>query len=471
MSSFPYLLAITVLMGSAVEGQNAAMACHEWQQCREHAIDAAGREDFEAFHDLAWRTVQRGPNNDPALMYLLARAQSLSGRPSDAMVMLSRLVDMGIAPDAGTSADFRRVRALSNWPALEVRIAAVRAPAVVAEAPTIEAAPRPSVEPQKTIARRLSPAPAPAPARSPASATPAVVDPLPAAAPSSPPGSAETTATDAEAVRFAGAGTIPIALAYDAVSRRFIVANPHARTLAVVDEFSQHVATLSGAQAAFADIAAIEIDPIEGHLWVVSSESIGAVPATTLHKLQLISGRVLWAFPLLEAFAPGRFVDVAIAPDRRVLALDAMGGRVFALRAGSTTLELASTLRQAEAPSSVAPAGGSIAYVAHRRGVLRVDLVTGDSAPVNYPPTIALDGLVRLRWYRGSLIGTQDSDGGSRAVRLTLDRAGRRITSLTALGPVSMSEPTAAAIAGDTLYYFGARQSREVSVRRVRLQR
>jgi hypothetical protein len=48
-------------------------------ECRKLAPDAAAPE-YERFHDLAWRTLQTGPKNDPALMYLLARAQSLSGR-------------------------------------------------------------------------------------------------------------------------------------------------------------------------------------------------------------------------------------------------------------------------------------------------------------------------------------------------------------------------------------------------------
>ena len=65
-------------------------------ECRQLALDAAARQDYNAFHDLAWRTLQAGPKNDPALMTMLARAQSLSGRPHDALVMLQRLAAMGV---------------------------------------------------------------------------------------------------------------------------------------------------------------------------------------------------------------------------------------------------------------------------------------------------------------------------------------------------------------------------------------
>ena len=84
------------------------MECREWHECRRLALEAAERRDYETFHDLAWRAVQTGPAKDPALMYLLARAQSLSGRPHDALIMLQRLAEMGVASDADTSDDFQR---------------------------------------------------------------------------------------------------------------------------------------------------------------------------------------------------------------------------------------------------------------------------------------------------------------------------------------------------------------------------
>src|SRR5438128_7538880 len=74
--------------------------CVEWHACRQLALAAADSGEYENFHDLAWRAVQTGPPKDSSLMYLLARAQALSGRPHDALIMLQRLAAMGVAPDA-----------------------------------------------------------------------------------------------------------------------------------------------------------------------------------------------------------------------------------------------------------------------------------------------------------------------------------------------------------------------------------
>ena len=88
----------------------APAACADAAACRADAEAAAARGEFETFHDLAWRTIQTGNAKDPELLYLLARAQSLSGRPHDALVVLQRLVTMGVATDAATNDDFKRTR-------------------------------------------------------------------------------------------------------------------------------------------------------------------------------------------------------------------------------------------------------------------------------------------------------------------------------------------------------------------------
>ena len=86
------LLAILLSIGPLAQAPSAAqrIECRNWRDCRQLALDALVSGDYERFHDLAWKTVQTGPPRDPELMFLLARAQSLSGRPHDALVMLGR---------------------------------------------------------------------------------------------------------------------------------------------------------------------------------------------------------------------------------------------------------------------------------------------------------------------------------------------------------------------------------------------
>src|SRR3989442_6563563 len=191
-------LVLLVLSGRSVAGPPAAFqssrggGCTEWRDCRQLALAAADRGEYETFHDLAWRAVQTGPPKDPALMLLLARAQALSGRPHDALVMIQRLAEMGVPSDADTNEDFGRTRQLPGWPEVAARIARLAHP------------------------------------DSPLAAVAAAASNSPSSVPSP------------EAVRFSTEGFALAGLAYDAVSHRFLFADRLGPKLIVVGAGANH---------------------------------------------------------------------------------------------------------------------------------------------------------------------------------------------------------------------------------------
>jgi hypothetical protein len=448
-------LALVVITLSFQDAQPRA-DCKEWHECRQLALEAAQRQDYERFHDLAWRTMQTGPKNDPDIMYLLARAQSLSGRPGDALVMLQRLAQMGNKNDAATNDDFRRVRALPGW--------AEFAPGADTVAPTQPSSPTTQSQPRDNAASRVKP---PAVPENSVTAPPKAVEPRAAAAGVAP----------SESLRFTASATTPAGIAYDGVSRRFILGDRDGRKLTVVDEFSQHVANLASAQSAgFGNIAALEIDPRQGNLWVVSSDSSPAdngtpstaAARTTLHKLQLISGRVLQSFALPDRLGAARFADVAVTADSTVLVLDDSGQRIFRLRSRAADLEVAAALK--ERPSTIAPASDVLVYVAMTDGIVIVDLSSKAVTPLKAAKGLDLAHISRLRWHKGSLVGIQQSDNSYRAVRITLDSAGRRATRQQILdASLSTTDPTAATIAGGVLYYLASGDGGEMVIRKISL--
>ncbi len=407
------------------------------------ALQAVERQDFEAFHDLAWRAVRKGSPRDTELMQMLARAQSLSGRPLDALVMLQRLLDLGVTTDAATNEDFRRVRALPGWADFAGRAG-------------LAAAPTPPSDPAPGSVR-------PAPDSTPRSAARAEV-PANAGNPSSAANPGVGGAADA--LRFTTLSFTPAGLAYDRVSNRFIVGDYDARKLTVVDEASHRVANLAGAQSAgFGSIAALEIDAREGDLWVVSSPMADATPpagddaqpAAILHKLQLISGRVLYAVPLEPEFGQARFTDIAMTPSSSALVLDSAGRRVFVAPPRSRRLALALQLEVSD-PSSLAPESDRVVYIAHRDGVLRADLGARRTRPLSGAANVNLAGFTRVRWHRRTLIGVQAAeDGTHRIVRMKLNTSGLRVTGVEVLDQsLRMRDPTAAALSGDSFFYLSA---------------
>jgi hypothetical protein len=425
--------------GDAVAGAPAAIqsaragGCADWRDCRQQALAAAERGDYEAFHDLAWRAVQAGPPRDPELMLLLARAQALSGRPHDALVMLERLAEMGVASDAETSPDFSRTRHLPGWPDVSARIARVTRP----DAPSMPSAP---------AATAPTPSPTPKPIAAPTSSMPA---PSPSTTPAAMPSSA------AEAVRFSTGGFALGGVAYDAVSERFLFGDRRGRKLIIVAKGSDHATDFVRADSAgFHDIAAIEIDAKRGDLWVASTEPAGS--GATLHKLQLVSGRPLKSFPVASDLEPFAVVDLAVTPAGGVLALDSIGGQLLELRPGGTALERVIKLDAGEPASLAAGDDDGIAYVAHRDGVSRIHLRARTAARVTAARSISLAHLQRIRWSRRALIAVRiEDDGSRRIVRLDLNASGRAVTKATILGEaVPTTGQTFVTISGDDLIYL-----------------
>lgn len=437
-------LAVAVLLSwPSVPASSQGDGCATASACKDAALEAASREDFEAFHDLAWRAVQKGRRNDPELMLLLARAQSLSGRPADALVMLQRLTALGVKTGADASDEFRRVRALPGWAELE-RAMSAAGPLNDVTAPGPPASPAAPEPPDRTAAPIAA-----------AKAAPVVAAP----------------GFAAEALRFITPPFTPAGLAYDSVSRRFIVGDRQARKLAVVDEFSHKVANLAGAQfTGFGEVTALEIDPREGNLWVVSADGDGDAARTTLHKLQLISGRALASYTPSPP-RPGRFADVAITRDGTVVVVDDVARRLLRLRPRAAAMESAAALGDVS-PTSIAPAPGSVVYVAHEDGIVRVDLQSRRVTKVRNAAEIDLSGFGRIRWHGGGLVGMQKKDEEWRAVRVTLNRDGTTATSLEILDPsVTAADPRAAHISGDALYYLSPAGGGEMVIRRVQLSK
>jgi hypothetical protein len=417
--------------------------CREWHDCRQMAIAAADRGDYETFHDLAWRAVQTGPPKDPTLMFLLARAQALSGRPHDALVMLQRLAEMGVPSDVAANNDFARVRELPGWPDVEARIASVTHPDSPTPAPSPLVAPRPSSK-----ARPAAPA-LPSPSAPPPASLPPET-PL-----ASSPATAPASALGPDASRFSTAGFTLGGLAYDAVSRRFLVGDRLGRKLMVVAEGANHSVDFVRAESAgFRDIAAIEIDGRRGDLWVVSAAPDEA--AGTLHKLQLVSGRLLKSFPMAAALEPVSLVDLAVTPTGAVLVLDAAGAQLLELRPGGTSVERVMNVDAVEPASLAAGGDAGIAYVAHRDGVSRLDLRAKTATRVTAPKSVSLAHLEQIRWRRHALIAIRvEADGTRRIIRLELNASGRAVTQATTLdGPAPPVGQTFVAISGDELVYM-----------------
>jgi hypothetical protein len=444
MRAAVFLLPLPLLLLSAESGaaQRPVADCREWTQCRRLALEAAERHDYETFHDLAWRAIQTGPRQDPALMYLLARAQALSGRPHDALVMIQRLAEMGIASDAPTNADFERVRILADWPAVAALIERVGG------------------------------------GRSPADLTPSATDKSSALG-AAPERGAVEQAVRISTPRFAASG-----LAYDAVSGRFVVGDRHGRKLIIVQDGADHAVDLVGAASAgFHEIRAIEIDTRQGDLWVATATADDE--QWSLHRLQLVSGRPLKTLPIDAALGSMKLVDLAVTPSGSVLAVDAAGKRLLELKPKATNLQAVLPL-VIDKPTSLAATNDGAVYVAGAGDLQRIDLRNRTAVHVSVPRELESAEIERIRCYGDALLAVvRGRDGARRLVRLDLNASGHTVTAATLIDRTMPANagPLFTTVSGDYLSYVvsdadprsesettSAPGAEEFVVRRIRLR-
>ena len=434
------VLFFTLSLSAVAQGQPAAI-CRDTQECRQLALDAAMRGEYERFHDLAWRAVQTGPRNDPGLMYILARAQVLSGRPHDALVMLKRLADMGVPTEAPTDADFARTRDLPGWPEVANAIArAASAPGspVATAVATPGKSPVPSVPSGSTSTPRARPAD---------SVGAAVALPV------------ELAPTN-EAGRFTATTFRSAGLAYDSVSRRFVIGDALGRKLIVVGVGSENANDMVRADSAgFGDIVALEIDEKRGDLWVVSvGDGEGA---SALHRLQLVSGRPLKTFRAAPSMGPTRLTALAVQASGAILALDGAANRLVELVTGNSDITVVMPLKLSGATSLAAGDNGFV-YIAHDAGIARVDLRTRMVAAVSAPKGLDLRGFEAIRTHRNALIGLQATAAGPKQlVTLELDAAGRSVRRGVVIDPrvTEKDDRLSLSISADDLYYLAAAPS------------
>ena len=448
-------IAVLLLFTSSLIAFNQAQTCADVASCRQAALEAADRKDFEAFHDLAWRAAQKGRPNDPELMLMLARAQSLSGRPGDALVMIRRLAAIGVATDAVAGEDFRRVRGLAAWPDVEAMIAA-NAGGAGGPGGKNKQSPARLATGEPAVPRGAAPRPAAAPSVASADAGARV-----AAAPADPMAAAEAEAT----LHLAEPALDPIGLAYDSASRRFVVGDRHGNKLIVADEVFKRVNGLIGAlSAGFGTLTAVEVDRRRGDLWVTS---VGDTGGATLHKLQLVSGRVLSTLEAPEEWRPVAFNDIAVTNEGAVLLIDGGGSRLVTVAPGARRFSAPLALQAASARSLAA--SGARIYVAHAQGLTMADAGSGQTFEVRAAKGVTLTGLRRIRWHRGGLVGIQEEDGGARLVRIRVARSGTRATAIEVLDGQVAAVGAALAISGDAVYYLATSGDGPI-IRRVRLR-
>jgi hypothetical protein len=246
-----------------------------------------------------------------------------------------------------------------------------------------------------------------------------------------------------------------------------VVADESSDTLKVVDERTGHVIDLVSPGWAGANRpAAIAIDPRRGELWATGVDATGDQPRSTIYKLQLVSGRLLQTISLPDDAGPAELVDVAVGRNT-IFVLDAVGRRVFSVAEGARTARVVADLETLERPVSLAASSDSVLYVAHPKGLARLDLNGRRRLPVPVPAAADISDLQSISWHDGALFAIQRNGDGRTAARIRLNPRGTTAIALEALGP-AMSK--AGAVYDGVFYYVSTDADGSIMLRGTRVR-
>ena len=124
-------------------------------------------------------------------------------------------------------------------------------------------------------------------------------------------------------------------MAYDHVSGRVVIADDSSDTLKVLSELSGNAVDLvSRGWGGGYHTTALAIDPKRGDLWVVGARANAGRPESVVHRMQLISGRLLYSVPPPADAGATRF-EAVVRAAASVFVLDVEGGRIFELGDGA----------------------------------------------------------------------------------------------------------------------------------------
>jgi hypothetical protein len=240
-----------------------------------------------------------------------------------------------------------------------------------------------------------------------------------------------------------------VAIAYDAVSQRFVVAEESTNTLKIVSEASgQAMDLVSPGWAGNYHTTAIAIDPRRGDLWVAGVEGAQSV----LYRLQLVSGRQLETIAAPTDAGATSFAALSMSANALFI-LDTAGRRVFSLAPGSQQLRVHASLPRDLDLLGLAQTTTAL-YISHTSGVMRIDISSRGQRPLAAPKHIDVSGLHSLAWDDGVVYAVQETAGGAVTVRVRLNARGTAVVGVERLEPARSS---AATLSGGVYHYLGDR--------------
>jgi len=249
---------------------------------------------------------------------------------------------------------------------------------------------------------------------------------------------------------------IPEGLAYDANQKLFYLSSLNRRKIVKIDSEGRVSDFVPGDRYGLLPVLGIRLDPTDGTIWADTFEDAGRTELVHFDA----SGTLLGRFGPNDSGKHG-FNDLVVRKNGEVITTDSLSNQVHRFdpqRKAFTPLKIH---RKVFYPNGIALADDDrTIYVADAVGIVKIDLVSGESHDVDPGPRTTLAGADGLYWYKGALIAVQNGIGSPRVAMFKLSKDGASVTRATVLENRTQFTvlPTTGAIRGNDFYFIANSQ-------------
>ena len=247
---------------------------------------------------------------------------------------------------------------------------------------------------------------------------------------------------------------LPEGIAFDPAGRRYFFGSLAQRKIVVTDGRGM-VRDFSRPDDKLDTVLGLTVDPRRQALFAVSTngfeDSAKIERRNAVLRYDLRDGRLVSRH---EAPAAKQLNDVAVGQDGTLYVTDSEAGTLFRMRPGEAVLTPFGTPAVVRGANGIAVAPDGALFVTLSTGIGRIDPRDGSLKRLDQPDSVVTGGIDGLYWYRGDLVGVQNSTNPGRIIRIRLDPAGQRVVGLTVLQShhhPEFAEPTTGAIADGVL--------------------
>ena len=250
---------------------------------------------------------------------------------------------------------------------------------------------------------------------------------------------------------------IPEGLAYDERRKLFYMGSLNRKKIVEIDLEGRVSDFVPGDRYGLLPVLGIRLDPTDGTVWADTFEDAGRTELVHFDA----TGKLLERFGPEDSAKHG-FNDLVVRKNGEVITTDSLSNQVLRFDPRMKTFTALKIYRPLFYPNGIALADDDqTIYVADAVGVIRVDLIRGETRDVDTGPCCnALSGADGLYWHKGSLIAVQNGIGSPRIAAFKLSKDGRSVTRTTVLENRTQFTvlPTTGALHGNDFYFIANSQ-------------